>query len=371
MITTQISRTYLLAALLLLLVGCSRSPQTGRLDTGSCEQVFLPRFIAQDDGSLNCQWVEFHRDSIGGAGATWNPAAQTFDSTRGYGFIERQYVVCVPELVRWTNREHGTATFVAHSCIQECFMVWQDSLGKREAAWLAAPAVQTYPLKVDSLFVVLHESSTEDGLIVVWMDRRGRELSRDTLALPGPDHAAAVGGGVTMVKGYDDHFTIYHIGRACSWVDSAIVQRAYTARASLGTDYFVQDGELVMVSGYAPTRDAVEFETFYIAGAKVQSHHTASAELRGGEPYVACRAVATGGEFPLIVALAQSAEGRELVLLAQNSEGAWALEASAAVEPTIQEFCAAESGEDILVAYTAATEQSAAVNSCRWLRFQY
>ena len=132
-----------------------------------------------------------------------------------------------------------------------------------------------------------------------------------------------------------------------------------------------QRGQVAKLTVQAPTRDAVEFETFYIAGAKVQSHHTASAELRGGEPYVACRAVATGGEFPLIVALAQSAEGRELVLLAQNSEGAWALEASAAVEPTIQEFCAAESGEDILVAYTAATEQSAAVNSCRWLRFQH
>jgi len=359
----------LLLLIFILFVGCSRAPLTGQLDNGGCEQVFLPWMIVQDDGVLNCQWVEFYRDSIGGAGANWNSAAQKFDSARGYGFIERQYVVCVPELVRWTTADRSTATFIAHSCIQECFMVWQDSVGKREAAWLAAPAIQTRPLKVDSIYVVVHESSTVDGLMVIWIDRHGRELSRDTLAVPGPDFVAATGGGISLVRADEDSFAIYHIGRACSWVDSGKIARTYSGKASIGTDYFVQDGELFIVNGYSPERDRVEMEMLGIEGTTLRLRHTAPVTACDDLQWMACRAAVCGEQFPKLVAVAQSAERTEVVVLEQDGDGAWSRSASLPVENTIQEFCAAVLGGNLLVAYTAASEQSAAANTCRWIQF--
>lgn len=354
-----------------LLAGCTAGPQTARLDGGLSEQIFSPKFVVNDDSTLNCQWIEFHRDSVGGAGVNWNPARGRFDTVLSYDFIQRRYVQCIPELMRWTDRRHSTATFVAHSCIQESFMVFRDSTGKREAAWLAAPAIQTYPLKVDSVYLIVHGSSTEYGLITIWLDNSGRELSRDTLDLPVPDFAAAAGDGATLVKREDDAFHIYHLGRACSWIDSGTVNRGFSGKQSFGTDYFVQDGEIYIVSGYNLGKDDAMFETHVVNGTRLLSTHQAKLRPFSGLNVVACRAIDAGEEFPCLVALSESVEGMSVVVLAQDSEGYWSKRGNAEspVSETIQEFCAVKWGNTVHVACTVAADTSAVANSVEWIGF--
>lgn len=361
----------LIAVALTFALGCSRTPTTARLDSGLAEQIFLPKISVQENGKLNCQWVEFHHDSICGAGTTWNITTNKFDSSETYASIERKYVVCVPELQRWQFASQSTATFVAHSCIQECFIVMMDSTNKREAAWLAAPATQAYPLQVDSLFLILHESSTKHGLITVWLDRLGRELSRDTLNIPNPDFATATAGGVTFVKAIENSFHIYHLGRVCSWVDSGLVSRAFDSKTSIGTDYAVQDGELMIVSGYNNARNETMFETQFISGTRAVSTHESRVRPYSDLRVVACRIVATGEQFPLLAVLSESAEGLQMSLLAQDDEGYWSKQSSAVspVDETIQEFCATQFDGKVFVAYTAATNNSATANCCRVIEF--
>ncbi len=357
---------------LLLAVGCSRGPVMSRIDSGGAEQVFTPRFVMQDDGSLNCQWVEFYHDSIGGAGANFNNQTQKFDSAKSYAFIDRKYVQCIPELERWTLAKNSTATFVAHSCIQECFMYFLDSTDKREAAWLAAPAVQTYPIKVDSIYLIVHSSSTEFGLITVWIDRLCHELSRDTLDIPNPDYVGVTGNGVTLVKAIDDEFRVYHLGRVCSWVDSTVIKRGFDRKLCFGTDYTVQDDELIIVSGYNIGKDDAIIEANVVADAKLRSNHQSKIRPFSGVKAVACRAVATGDQFPLLATLSEGDDELEIVLLSQDSEGYWAKyeNAKTPVDESIQEFCATKYGDEVFVACTLASDSSLAANGCWCVGFK-
>lgn len=357
---------------LLTAIGCASKPEMGRLDNGMAEQIFTPRFVLEEDSTLNCQWVEFHRDSIGGAGADLNKQTLTFDSALSYAFIDRRYVQCIPELQRWRLDKNSTATFVAHSCIQECFMYFLDSTGKREAAWLAAPAVQTYPLKVDSLYLILHSSSTDYGLITLWVDRLGRELSRDTLDIPNPDFAGVTGGGVTLVKAFDNEFRVYHLGRACSWVDSGVVARGFDRKLCFGTDYAVQGDEVMIVSGYNIDVDDAIIETHVVNGAKKRSTHQSKVRPFSGVHAVACRVVATGDQFPMLAALSEGEEEMEIVLLAQDDDGYWAKykNALSPVDESIQEFCATKYGETVYVACTVASDSSLAANGCWYVGFK-
>ena len=199
--------------LLLLAVGCSRAPKSVRVDSGLAEQIFTPVISVQESGDLYCQWTEFHHDSIGGAGAMWIPDSLTFGKPDLYEFISRRWVQCIPDLRRFHFANHHTATFVAHSCIQESYILSRDEEGDREGAWVTAPAVLSYPVEVDSLFAIFYESPLQHGLITVWMDRLGRELSRDTLSIASPDFAAAGGAGVVFVKADDDSFHVYTMAR--------------------------------------------------------------------------------------------------------------------------------------------------------------
>lgn len=343
-----------------------------RIDSGGAEQIFTPRFVLQDDGSLNCQWVEFYHDSIGGAGADLDNETQTFDSAKSYAFIDRKYVQCIPELERWTLAKNSTATFVAHSCIQESFMYFLDSTGKRESAWLAAPAVQSYPTKVDSLFLIIHGSSTEFGLITVWIDRLCRELSRDTLDIPNPDYVGVTGNGVTLVKETDNEFRVYNLGRVCSWVDSAVIKRGFDQKHGFGTDYATQGDELIIVSGYNLGKDDAMIETNIVAGGKLRSNHQSRIRPFSGVKAVAVRAVATGDQFPFLAVLSEGDEGMKLMLLSQDNEGYWARHGNAEtpVDESIQEFCAAKYGDVIYVACTMATDSSLAANGCWCVGFK-
>lgn len=250
-------------------------------------------------------------------------------------------------------------------------MLFRDSTGKREAAWLAAPAIQSYPIKVDSLYFILHGSSTEFGLIAIWLDKLGRELSRDTLDLPNPDYAEAASDGVTLVKADDREFHVYHLGRVCCWVDSGKVERGFPAKQSFGTDYFVQDGEVVIVSGYRLGKDDAMIETHIVNGVNSLSRHQAKIRPFSGLNVVACRAVNAGDQFPLLVALNEGEEGMSIVLLGQDREGYWARlnNAEAPVSESIQEFCATKFGETVHVVCTVAADTSSVANSCQWIGF--
>ena len=189
---------------LLALLGCARAPEPVRIDAGTAQQAFTPRLAVQEHGGLYCQWVEFHADSIGAAGCFWDERTGMYSTPELFDFMNRRWVQCIPELERFYFANRGSATMVAHSCIQESYMLFRDSTGKREAAWLTAPSVLTYPIPVDSLFLVFFESPLSHGLITVWLDRGGREQSRDTFAIQSPEFAAADGNGVTFVRA-DDH----------------------------------------------------------------------------------------------------------------------------------------------------------------------
>ncbi|MCB9357433.1 MAG: hypothetical protein H6505_02580 [Calditrichaeota bacterium] len=361
-----------LIASLLILLGCSRVPETVRIDTGRAEQIFTPRLSKQESGELNCQWVEFHTDSIGGADCAWNSATGTFDKPESYDFIDRRWVQCIPQLDRFHFANHGTATLVAHSCIQEAFIVFRDSTDKREAAWLAAPAVLTYPIPVDSLFLILYESPLDFGLICVWLDRGARELSRDTLDLPSPEFATASAGGVMMVKAEEDRFRIFHMAPLCSWVDSTSVARSYPAKQQFGTDYFASGDNLFIVSGYRKAEsNEQEIETHVFFGTQRESQHNAAIKRESVGKYVAFRAVDSGREFPYLLALEEDAEQMRLTVLGVNNDGYWSrMTPRVDVSPTIQEFTTLRDQTKILAAYTAATSDTLpAADACYSLQF--
>ncbi len=358
---------------ILLLIGCARAPEAVRLDAGLAEQIFSPRLAWQESGELYCQWVEFHTDSIGGAGTTWDEKLKTFSRPESFDFMNRRWVQCIPELDRFRFANHGTATLVAHSCIQESFIVFRDSTGKREAAWLAAPAVMTYPIEADTLFLILYESPLERGLISVWLERAGRELSRDTLEIPSPDFAAAGANGVTMVKSSERAFHIYQMGRLCSWADSMTVARMYPAKQQIGTDYFMSGGDLFIVSGYRrPDSREIEFETHVLNGTRRESQHSARAKRESLGEYVAFRAVPSGGEFPYLLALESEPEHMRLSVLGLGEDGYWSrITPRAEVSPTIQEFSAVRHNDQLFAAYTAATSETlAAANACYYLQYR-
>lgn len=361
-----------LIILLLFALGCSRAPVSVRVDGGTAEQVFVPRLSIQETGELYCQWVEFHRDSIGGAGCAWDLPTRKFGTPEGFDFFNRRYVQCIPELERFTFSNHHTATFVAHSCIQECYMLARDEDGERESAWATAPAVLSYPVQVDSLFLLLYESSTQKGLITVWMDRQGRERSRDTLAIGSPDFAAAGGGGAVLVKAEENYFSVYQLDYACSWIDSTEVTRLYPIQQQIGTDYFESGGDLFIVSGYRkPESREIEFETHVLRGIKRESQHIAAVKRESLGDVVAFRAAASGKDFPYLLGLLQEPERMQFVALGLDDEGYWSrVSERAEVSPTIQEFAVARYGETLIAAYTAASEETlAAANACYVVQF--
>lgn len=357
----------LVFGMMLIPLGCSRAPVAVKLSTGLAEQVFAPKLGVQEDGSLTCQWVEFHHDSIGGVGSKWNAETKQFDPAKGYGFMNREYVVCIPELERWNLMNNRTATFVAHPCIQESFMLfWNETTGKREAAWLVAPAIQALPLKVDSIFFVAHESSTALGLITLWIDRLGRELSRDTLNLPGPEYIGATTGGVSLVDLRDSTFQVYHLGRLCSWIDSVTVPRAHSSKQQIGTDYFTENGDLFIVSGYRMPEHKTEIETNIVRGTVRESQHVSEVKREGLGEVAAFRAIPSGEQAPNLLALEQDVQKLEFWVLGQDAEGYYSRVSSHGfeVDETLQEFCAMRRDEIILAAYTCADSQSVTANSC-------
>ncbi|MBK6765291.1 MAG: hypothetical protein IPG71_02940 [bacterium] len=357
----------LFAFLLAVLAGCARAPIPVKLSAELAEQVFSPKLSLQENGAVNCQWVEFHKDSIGGAGCMWNPGTRSFGAAESYDFLDRRWVQCIPQLDRFRFANQGTATLVAHSCIQESFIVFRDSTGKREAAWLAAPAVLTYPVAVDSLFLILFESPLDHGLICVWLDRGGREISRDTLDLPSPDFAAPSAGGVTLVKAENNRFRVFHMAALCSWVDSAQVARGYPAKQQIGTDYFTEGDDLGIVSAYRDSNNSVTVETHLLNGAARRSTHTAAIKRSGMGQVVAFRAVPSGENAPLLFALDQDGTRNEFWVLGAADEGYYSRKSRAgvAVNESLQEFCAFRlDARSVLAAYTCGDSASVAANSC-------
>ncbi len=358
----------LVLGMMFIPLGCSRAPVPVKLSTALAEQVFAPKIGMQEDSSLTCQWVEFHHDSIGGVGCKWNAETQQFAPAKGYGFMNREYVVCIPELERWNLPNNKTATFVAHPCIQESFMLfWNETTGKREAAWLVAPAIQALPLKVDSIFFVVHESPTKFGLITLWIDRLGRELSRDTLDLPAPEFIGATTGGVSLVDLRDSTFQVYHMGRLCSWIDSVTVPRAHSGKQQIGTDYYTENGDLFIVSGYRLADHKTEIETNIVRGTVRESQHLAEVQREGLGEVAALRAIPTGQQFPYVLALEQDVQKLEFWVLGQDEEGFYSRISAHGfeVDETLQEFCAYRREDNtILAAYTCADSLSAAANCC-------
>ncbi len=358
---------------IVLFAGCSRELIPERIDSGMAEQVFTPRISKQESGEYYCQWTEFLRDSIGGAGRNWDAKSHKLGDLQTYDYINRRYVQCIPELQRFQFADQSTATIVAHSCIQESFFVVRDSTGKRKAAWLTAPAVLTYPVTVDSLFMIFYESSTQKGLISVWVDRGGRELSRDTLDLQSPDFAAANSEGVTFVKAGEDAFQVYQMNRLCCWVEKTEVKRGQPASQQVGTDYFVSGGDLFIVSGYhKPESRELEIETHVLHGTHRMSQHIASVKRESMGEYVAFRAIPSGKEFPYLLALSQEQETMKLGVLEIDDEGYWSRASSTAdVRNSIQEFSGALDGQDLLAVFTGASSDSVAgANAVYFLQFE-
>lgn len=360
--------TAIVVSLIAVLAGCSRAPVAVKLDSGVAEQTFAPKIELQASGELTCQWVEFHKDSIGGAGCVWNAEQRKFGAPRGYGFLQREYVVCIPELERWNLQNNKSATFVAHPCIQECFMLfWNETTNKREAAWLAAPAIQTRPVQVDTLFFVAHESPTEFGLITLWIDRGGRELSRDTLDLPSPEYVGATNAGVTLVDQRDSTFSVYFLPRLCSWVDSTSVRRMKPSKQQVGTDYYMEGGGLFIVSGYRNANHTVTVETHVLNGTTLEATHSADVKRVGMGEVVAFRALRSGGNVPQLFALEQDGTRNEFWVLGLNDDGYYSHKSRAgfAVDETLQEFCAYRLNDElVLAAYTCGDKESAVANSC-------
>lgn len=358
---------------LMALVGCSRELVPERIDSGFAEQVYSPRVSLQESGENFCQWTEFLPDSIGGAGRNWDAVNHKLGELKSYDFINRRYVQCIPELQRFQFADKSTATIVAHSCIQESFFVVRDSTGKRTAAWLTAPAVLTYPVIVDSLFMIFYESSTRKGLISVWVDRGGRELSRDTLDLPSPDYAAANSEGVTFVKAGDDAFQIYQMNKLCCWVDETEVKRNRPASQQIGTDYFVSGGDLFILSGYRKSDSReLEIETHVLHGTRRMSQHNAIVKRESMGEYVAFRAIPSGREFPYLLALSQEQESMKLGVLGVDDDGYWSrVTATADVGNSIQEFSGALDQGKLLAVYTGASSDTmAGANAVFFLQFE-
>jgi hypothetical protein len=358
--------------LLVFAVGCSRTPDSERVDSGLAEQVFSPVISVQEGGELYCQWTEFHHDSIGGAGRMWNPDSFAFEKPVLYEFINRRWVQCIPELHRYYFANHHTATFVAHSCIQESFVLMRDEHGEREGAWVTAPAVMTYPVEVDSLFAVFFESPVQHGLITVWMDRLGREQSRDTLDIKSPEFAAAGGTGVVFVRADDDSFHIYNMARLCSWVDSTTIARSHPAKEQIGTDYFVSGSDLFIVTGYRkPGTKELEVETFVMSGTLRESQHIGEVKRESLGEYVAFRAIASGDQFPYLLALSDDGKQMQMQVLGVDDDGYWSrISPRADVSATIQEFSATLYKGKVFAAYTAASsDTAAAADACYCVQF--
>ena len=65
----------------------------------------------------------------------------------------------------------------------------------------------------------------------------------------------------------------------------------------------MQDDELLIVSGYNIGKDDAIIETNVVADAKLRSNHQSKIRPFSGVKAVACRAVATVDQFPIMATL--------------------------------------------------------------------